>query len=185
MTTLQDIAVAVGVTPTTVANALKGKGNVSEATKQRILKCAAELKYRPNLLARGLAQGKSYTLGFLLPTIANPFYPEIAEAIERTAQQHGYQMLLGNTLYDPALGQQQLDRLAGDPDRTDRPDHAQGQRDQGRAPEVYEAARDDHDEGVQVDVVADGRVHGVERRQQRPRDGGQGQADHERQGVDA
>ncbi len=112
MTTLQDIAVAVGVTPTTVANALKGKGNVSEATKQRILKCAAELKYRPNLLARGLAQGKSYTLGFLLPTIANPFYPEIAEAIERTAQQHGYQMLLGNTLYDPALGQQQLDRLA-------------------------------------------------------------------------
>ena len=80
MATLQDIAVAVGVTPTTVANALKGRGNVSEATRKRILKCAEELKYRPNMLARSLAQGKTCTLGFLLPTIANPFYPEIAEA---------------------------------------------------------------------------------------------------------
>jgi LacI family transcriptional regulator len=111
MATLQDIATAVGVTPTTVANALKGRGNVSEATRKRILKCAEELKYRPNILARSLAQGKTYTLGFLLPTIANPFYPEIAEAIERTANQHGYQMLLCNTLYDSALGQLHLDRL--------------------------------------------------------------------------
>jgi LacI family transcriptional regulator len=111
MATLQDIAIAVGVTPTTVANALNGRGNVSEATRKRILQCAKELNYRPNMLARSLAQGKTYTLGFLLPTIANPFYPEIAEAIERTANQHGYQMLLCNTLHDSALGQQHLDRL--------------------------------------------------------------------------
>lgn len=111
MVTLQDIAQAVGVTPTTVANALKGRGNVSEATRQRILQCAEQLNYRPNTLARSLAQGKTSTLGFLLPTIANPFYAEIAEAIERTAHQHGYQMLLCNTLYDPVLGRQQLDRL--------------------------------------------------------------------------
>lgn len=111
MATLQDIALAVGVTPTTVANALKGRGNVSEATRNRILQCAKELRYQPNMLARSLAQGKTYTLGFLLPTIANPFYPEIAEAIERTAHQHSYQMLLCNTLYDSALGRQQLDRL--------------------------------------------------------------------------
>ncbi len=111
MTTLQDIAIAVGVTPTTVANALKGRGNVSEAMRERILKCAEELKYHPNMLARSLAQGKTYTLGFLLPTIANPFYPEVAEAIERTANQYNYQMLLCNTLYDSVLGQQHLDRL--------------------------------------------------------------------------
>ena len=111
MATLQDIALAVGVTPTTVANALKGRGNVSEATRRRILQCAEKLHYRPNMLARSLAQGKTYTLSFLLPTIANPFYPEIAEAIERTAHQHGYQMLLCNTMYDSALGQQHLDRL--------------------------------------------------------------------------
>ncbi len=43
MATLQDIATAVGVTQTTVANALKGKGNVSEATRQHIIQCAQEL----------------------------------------------------------------------------------------------------------------------------------------------
>jgi DNA-binding LacI/PurR family transcriptional regulator len=111
MATLQDIAVAVGVTQTTVANALKGKGNVSEATRQHVLKCAEELGYRPNILARSLAQGKTDTLGFLLPTIANPFYPEIAEAIERTAGQRGYQMLLCNTYYDFQQGRQHLERL--------------------------------------------------------------------------
>jgi DNA-binding LacI/PurR family transcriptional regulator len=111
MVTLQDIAAAVGVTQTTVANALNGKGNVSEATRQHILKCAEELGYRPNILARSLAKGKTDTLGFLLPTIANPFYPEIAEAIERTAGQHGYQMLLCNTYYDFQQGRQHLERL--------------------------------------------------------------------------
>ena len=111
MATLQDIALAVGVTPTTVANALKGRGNVSEATRERIRQCAEALNYQPNMLARSLAQGKTSTVGFLLPTIANPFYPEIAEAIERLAYQRGYQMLLCNTLYDSALGQQHLDLL--------------------------------------------------------------------------
>lgn len=111
MATLQDIATAVGVTQTTVANALKGKGNVSETTRRNILRCAEELGYRPNMLARSLAQGKTDTLGFILPTIANPFYPEIAEAIERTAGQHGYQMLLCNTYYDFQQGRQHLERL--------------------------------------------------------------------------
>jgi LacI family transcriptional regulator len=101
----------VGVTQTTVANALAGRGNVSEATRKRILQCAQEMQYHPNALARGLAKGKTLTLGFLLPTIANPFYPEIAEEIERIAHEHDYQMLLCNTRYDIALGRQHLERL--------------------------------------------------------------------------
>lgn len=111
MARLEDIAAAVGVTSTTVANALKGRGNVSEATRLRVLACAKELGYRPNELARSLAQGKTFTLGFLLPTIANPFYPEIAEAVERNASEHGYQMLLCNSYYDFARGRQHLERL--------------------------------------------------------------------------
>jgi DNA-binding LacI/PurR family transcriptional regulator len=111
MTTIYDIAKVVGVTQTTVANALAGRGNVSEATRKRILQCAQDMGYRPNVLARGLAKGKTSTLGFLLPTIANPFYPEIAEEIERIAHAHDYQLLLCNTHQDYALGRQNLDRL--------------------------------------------------------------------------
>jgi DNA-binding LacI/PurR family transcriptional regulator len=111
MATIYDIAKAVGVTQTTVANALAGRGNVSQATRQRILKYAQEMSYRPNAIARSLAQGKTYTLALILPRISTPFYPEIAEAIEQTAMQHDYQLLLCNTHDDPALGRRYLERL--------------------------------------------------------------------------
>jgi DNA-binding LacI/PurR family transcriptional regulator len=111
MATIYDIAKAVGVTQTTVANALAGRGNVSETTRQRILKCAQEMGYRPNAIARSLAQGKTYTLALILPRISTPFYPEIAEAIEHMAMQHDYQLLLCNTHDDPALGRRYLEKL--------------------------------------------------------------------------
>ena len=111
MATIYDIAKAVGVTQTTVANALAGKGNVSEATRQRILKCVQELGYRPNEIARSLAQGKTFTLALILPRISTPFYPEMAEAVEHTAMQHDYQLLLCNTHDDAALGRRYLERL--------------------------------------------------------------------------
>lgn len=111
MITIYDIAKVVGVTQTTVANALAGRGNVSEATRQRILKCAQEMGYRPNTIARSLAQGKTYTLALILPRISTPFYPEIAEAVEHTAMQHDYQLLLCNTHDDPVLGRRYLERL--------------------------------------------------------------------------
>jgi DNA-binding LacI/PurR family transcriptional regulator len=111
MATIYDIAKAAGVTQTTVANALAGRGNVSQATRQRILKYAQEMGYRPNAIARSLAQGKTYTLALILPRISTPFYPEIAEAIEQTAMQHDYQLLLCNTHDDPTLGRRYLERL--------------------------------------------------------------------------
>jgi DNA-binding LacI/PurR family transcriptional regulator len=111
MATMEDIAKAVGVSKTTVTNALSGKSNVSDATRQRILQCAQELGYRPNTLARGLAQGKTYTIGLVLPSIANPFYPELAEAIEDIARRAGYQTVLCNTHKDLSLGRQQIERL--------------------------------------------------------------------------
>lgn len=111
MTTIYDIAKAVGVTQTTVANALAGRGNVSEATRQRILQCAQEMGYRPNTIARSLAQGKTYTLALIVPRISTPFYPEIAEAIEYTVMQHDYQLLLCNTHDDAARGRRYLERL--------------------------------------------------------------------------
>ncbi len=111
MVTMNDIAKALGVSKTTVTNALAGKSNVSEATRQRILQCAREMGYRPNELARSLAQGKTFTIGLILPSIANPFYPELAEAIENCARLSEYQTVLCNTHSIYALGRQQMERL--------------------------------------------------------------------------
>jgi DNA-binding LacI/PurR family transcriptional regulator len=111
MPTIYDIARALGVSQTTVANALKGKSNISEATRQRIIQYAEEVGYRPNVLAQGLAKRKTFNFGFILPTITNPFYSEIAEEMERVALKHSYQVSLCNTYGDAKLGQHHLERL--------------------------------------------------------------------------
>jgi LacI family transcriptional regulator len=60
----------------------------------------AELDYRPNALARSLRQGKTNTLGLVLPDSANPFFAEISRSIEDEAFNKGYSVFLCNTELD-------------------------------------------------------------------------------------
>jgi DNA-binding LacI/PurR family transcriptional regulator len=113
MVTIYDIAKAAGVAKSTVANALSGKGTVSETTRERVLQYAHEMGYRPNELARSFSSHKTFTIALILPTIANPFYSEIVEAIEQTAEQQDYQTLFSNTHFDFALGRKQMERMIG------------------------------------------------------------------------
>ena len=94
MVTLNDVAKAAGVTPSAVSYALSGKGTLSMATRTRILTCASELGYRPNLVARGLATQQSHTIGLLVADIANPFYGIVAQTVERTAYRYGYRAFM-------------------------------------------------------------------------------------------
>jgi DNA-binding LacI/PurR family transcriptional regulator len=111
MVTIYDIAKAAGVAKSTVANALSGKGTVSEATRERVLQYAQEMGYRPNALARSFSSHKTFTIALILPTIANPFYPEIVEAIEQTVGKQEYQTLFCNTHFDFDLGRKQMERM--------------------------------------------------------------------------
>jgi len=112
MTTLDDVARHVGVTSATVSNVITGKGSVSEHTRSRVFAAIEELGYQPNLVARGLARKKTFTIALVLLTIANPFYAEIAEEIERVARQHSYQLLLCNTHKDTTVGREHLKALS-------------------------------------------------------------------------
>ena len=111
MATMDDIAKAVGVSKTTVTNALSGKTNVSAAMRQRIQRYAEEIGYRPNTLARSLAKGKTSMLGLVVHSLDNPFYPEVADAVANFAREAGYQTVLCTTGENPELGRQQLERL--------------------------------------------------------------------------
>ena len=112
MTTLDDVARHVGVTSATVSNVITGKGSVGENTRARVFAAIEELGYQPNLVARSLARKKTFTLALVLLTIANPFYAEIAEEIERVARQRGYQLLLCNTHKDTTIGREHLKALS-------------------------------------------------------------------------
>ena len=83
MPTLNEVAQRAGVTPATVSSVLRNKGRVGAATRQRVLDAIAALGYRPHLPARALAEGRAPTIALMVSSIANPFYPEFALAVER------------------------------------------------------------------------------------------------------
>ena len=55
------------------------------------------MNYNPNSVARGLVMQKTHTIGLIIPDISNPFFPQIARAIEDKAQEHGYSVIFFNT----------------------------------------------------------------------------------------
>lgn len=113
MATIKEVAAAAGVTPTTVTNVLRGKGRVSEQTKQRVLDAVAEYSYRPNLTARALVEKKAPTLALMLGCITNPFYPEFSLHAHMAARRSGRFLLVCNTDHEVDGGKQFLQEVAG------------------------------------------------------------------------
>lgn len=100
---MKTIAERVGVSKTTVHRALANVGRISPETRERILKVAAELDYRPNNLARGLRSQKSATIGLVVIGLTNSFYSTILEGVESIATETGYSVLIARTLGNPIL----------------------------------------------------------------------------------
>ncbi len=97
MATIKDVALLANVSTATVSRALSSKVTVDSATKARVLAAVKELNYTPNLMARGLKDGKSKTFGLILPDISNLYYPKIAKSIGKYASEQGYSIILCNT----------------------------------------------------------------------------------------
>lgn len=96
--TMMDIAMEANVSKTTVSMVINNRdGNISEETRQKILKIAEKLNYIPNSVARSLSTKKSGTIGIILPDITNPFFSEMARAIEDGANNLGYNVIFCNT----------------------------------------------------------------------------------------
>lgn len=110
-TTLKDIARVAGVSHTTVYRALNDKPRISQSTKEQIISIARAFNYQPNVVAQSLVSGRTKTLGLVITTIINPFYPELARGIEDTARSLGYNIILCCTNFDISLEQQYIDML--------------------------------------------------------------------------
>ncbi len=113
MSTLSEVAQRAGVTPATVSNVLRQRGRVGDETRQRVLEAVQALGYRPHLAARALAEGRAPTIALMVSSIANPFYPEFALAVERAACDSGHFVIICNTNQDPLAGRAYLDQIAG------------------------------------------------------------------------
>src|SRR5689334_3496666 len=98
--TAVDVAKRAGVSAATVSRALQQTGTVSEATTARVLAAVAELGYVPHAAARNLAQGKTTTLGLLLPEIGLDFFAPMLRGIESAAREAGYDLLISTQYPD-------------------------------------------------------------------------------------
>jgi DNA-binding LacI/PurR family transcriptional regulator len=95
--TIRDVARAAGVSPSTVSRALSLPDIVDPATRDRVMKVADHLGYRPNRAARGLITGRTGNIGLILPDLANPFFPSVVKGIQRQAHAADYQVFVADT----------------------------------------------------------------------------------------
>jgi len=99
--TMDDVARAARVSKQTVSAVINNKSGISEKTRTRVREIITRLDYHPNLLAGSLRAQRSFTVGVLIPSITNPFYPELVRGIEDEAQRNGYSLFLCNSDENP------------------------------------------------------------------------------------
>ena len=96
--TIADIADTLGVSKTTVSRAISGKGRIGSETRERVLKYIDAHNYTPNVIAKSLAQNKTYNLAVVMPgdyeLIDLPFFQNCIMGIQEIASSFDYDMLL-------------------------------------------------------------------------------------------
>lgn len=93
-TTSGDVARRAKVSQSAVSRTFTPGASVSAKTREKVLKAAAELGYRPNALARAVISGKSRLIAMLVAYLDNQFYPIVLEQLSRVLQGSNYQVLL-------------------------------------------------------------------------------------------
>ena len=91
--TVKQIAEELGVSMMTVSRALNGRGRISDETRDRVLAVAERLKYRPNRLVHAIKQGRSRTVGVMVP-IAMSFSATVVRGIHDALAEHHYLPIL-------------------------------------------------------------------------------------------
>lgn len=91
---INDIARALGISPSTVSRALKDHPDISTETKRVVKEYAEKVNYRPNALALSLKRQRSNTLGLVIPEIIHHFFSSVISGIEELAYAKGYRLII-------------------------------------------------------------------------------------------
>ncbi|QYZ69982.1 LacI family DNA-binding transcriptional regulator [Neotabrizicola shimadae] len=99
--TLRDVSEASGVSEMTVSRVLRNRGDVSDATRERVLEAARRLGYVPNKIAGALASQRVNLVGVVIPSLSNMVFPEVMTGISEVLDDTGLQPVVGVTNYLP------------------------------------------------------------------------------------
>src|SRR3954447_10947085 len=94
---MADVARAAGVSISTVSHVVNGTRKVSEGTERAVRAAVEATGYTHDRIARSLATGRTRTVGLAMSAISNPYFAELAHAVEHEASRAGYTLLLADT----------------------------------------------------------------------------------------
>ena len=100
-TDIRTIAKLANVSIATVSRTINGISTVNPKMARRVLDVIEKLDFVPNTQARALVSGRSKIFGLIISEITNPFFPELIQGFEDIAVEHGYEILVSSTNYDP------------------------------------------------------------------------------------
>lgn len=99
--TLRDVSEASGVSEMTVSRVLRNRGDVSDATRARVLQAAKRLGYVPNKIAGALASSRVNLVAVVIPSLSNMVFPEVLADISQALDDTPLQPVVGVTDYSP------------------------------------------------------------------------------------
>lgn len=108
--TMHDVARVAGVSIKTVSNVINEYPHVRATTRDRVLVAIKELGYQPNLSARGLRSGKTGVIGLAIPSVREPYFAELADAVIVAAERRGLGVVVDQT---NQVREHELDVIAG------------------------------------------------------------------------
>jgi LacI family transcriptional regulator len=111
MPTVEDVAVAAGVSTATVSRVVNGSGPVRAALREKVEAAVAALGYVPNAGARAMMLRRSGTVGAIFPTVDNAIFAKAIDALQRRLAEAGLQLLLATSDYDPEIEARQAASL--------------------------------------------------------------------------
>ena len=99
--TIRTVAARAGVSKSLVSLVLQNSPRVSEPKRQAVLKAVAELGYRPDPVARSLAERRTRTIGVVIDDLSNPWYVELLDGLRPVLHEHGLRPLLADGHTEP------------------------------------------------------------------------------------
>ncbi|WP_256365679.1 LacI family DNA-binding transcriptional regulator [Thioclava sp. JE_KL1] len=106
--TLRDVSEASGVSEMTVSRVLRNRGDVSDATREKVLQAAKALGYVPNKIAGALASQRVNLVAVIIPSLSNLVFPKVLSSVSDELEDTGLQPVVGVTNYSPEKEEQVL-----------------------------------------------------------------------------
>ena len=109
--TIKEVAKRSGVGIATVSRVLNNSPQITEETREKVMKAIKELNYVPNVAGKRLSQSRSYVMAVIVPVINHPFFSRLIEELELAADEKGYSLLVASSQHRIEKEQEILKRL--------------------------------------------------------------------------